>query len=168
VIDVVRQLLGLDADSLDVVQVALRAAIVYAVALAFVRLGAKRFLGKNTAFDVVVAIMFGSVMSRAITEAGEFLPILVGGGVLVALHFVVALVTFRSDRAGTLVKGSERRLVADGEMQWDQMAAAHITERDLRGALRLQAQLDDLQAVQLASRGVGDVSVVERERPARV
>jgi uncharacterized membrane protein YcaP (DUF421 family) len=169
VVDFIREGLGLDAESLAVGQVALRAAIVYAVALAFVRLGDKRFLGKSTAFDVVVAIMFGSVMSRAITEAGEFLPILVGGGVLVALHFVVALVSYRSDRIGTLVKGSERLLVADGEIQWDQMAAAHVTERDLRGAIRTQAQLDDVRKVQVAHlERSGDVSVIERKNPARI
>src|SRR3954466_14830398 len=122
----VNDALGLDADSLGVVQTALRALIVYFVALAFVRIGDKRVLGKNTAFDVVIGIMFGSVMSRAITNADEFVPILAAGGVLVALHFAVALLTFRSDRIGNLVKGSERALVRDGQIDWDQMAAAHI------------------------------------------
>src|SRR3954449_10606866 len=100
----VNDALGLDADSLGVVQTALRALIVYFVALAFIRVGDKRFLGKNTAFDVVIGIMFASVMSRAITSSGEFVPVLVAGGVLVALHFTVALITFRSDKVGTLVK----------------------------------------------------------------
>src|SRR3954451_18072834 len=106
----VNDALGLDADSLGVVQTALRALIVYFVALAFVRIGDKRFLGKSTAFDVVIGIMFGSVMSRAITTAEEFLPILAAGGVLVALHFPVALVRFRSHRLGTSGKGEERIL----------------------------------------------------------
>jgi uncharacterized membrane protein YcaP (DUF421 family) len=166
--DAIRAVLGLDAETLGIGQMALRAAIAYAIALAFVRIGDKRFLGKNTAFDVAVAIMFGSVMSRAITGP-EFLPVIVGGGVLVALHFVVALITFRSDRAGTLVKGSERRLVVDGEIQWDQMAAAHVTERDLIGALRTQGQLDDVSKVRVAHlERSGDVSVIERSRSPRV
>jgi uncharacterized membrane protein YcaP (DUF421 family) len=97
-LDLVNQALGLDAQTLGVVQMTLRAAIVYFVALAFVRIGDKRFLGKNTAFDVVIAIMFGSVMSRAITSGPDLVPILAAGGVLVALHFGVALLTFRSER----------------------------------------------------------------------
>src|SRR3954452_4742632 len=157
----VNDALGLDADSLGVVQTALRALIVYFVALAFVRIGDKRFLGKNTAFDVVIGIMFGSVMSRAITTADEFVPILAAGGVLVALHFLVALATFRSDRFGTLVKGDERVLVRDGEIQWDAMAKAHVTERDLRAALRSQGKLEDIARVDLATlERSGEISVI--------
>ncbi len=168
-IDLVREALGLDADTLSVAQVAVRAAIVYAVALAFVRLGDKRFLGKNTAFDVVVAIMFGSIMSRAVTEAGDFVPIMVGGGVLVFLHFVVAWMSFRSDRVGSLVKGNERLLVTNGEIHWDQMAAAHVTERDLAGALRSAARLDDVSRVEAAHlERSGAISVIERDGGPRV
>jgi uncharacterized membrane protein YcaP (DUF421 family) len=162
--DVINAALGLDAETLDVVQMALRTVITYFVALAFIRVGDKRFLGKNTAFDVVIGIMFGSVMSRAITSSGEFVPVLVAGGVLVALHFTVALITFRSDKVGTLVKGRERTLVRDGEIQWEEMATAHVTERDLRGALRAQGKTEDLGQVRLATlERSGDISVITRE-----
>jgi uncharacterized membrane protein YcaP (DUF421 family) len=117
VFDFVNEALGLNAESLGVLQMALRAFIVYFVALAFVRIGDKRFLGKSTAFDVVIGIMFGSVMSRAITAPAEFVPILGASGVLVGLHFVVALISFRADHIGTLVKGHERTLVHDGTIQ---------------------------------------------------
>ncbi len=161
----VNEALGLDADALGIAQMALRALVTYFVALAFVRIGDKRFLGKNTAFDVVIGIMFGSVMSRAITTAGEFVPVLVAGGVLVATHFAVDLVTFRSERLGTLVKGQERTLVRDGEIQWDAMATAHITRRDLEGALRKEGGIRDVGDVRLAIlERSGDVSVIPRER----
>lgn len=162
--DLVNDALGLDVESLGVVQMALRTLIVYFVTLAFVRIGDKRFLGKNTAFDVVVGIMFGSIMSRAITSAPEFVPVLVAGGVLVALHFLVALVTFRSDGIGTLAKGQERTLVRDGEIQWDAMATAHVTRRDLEGALRSEGKVEDVADVHLAVlERSGEISVIPRE-----
>ncbi len=165
-LDVIDAALGLNAESLGVVQMALRAAIVYFVALAFVRIGDKRFLGKNTAFDVVIGIMFGSVMSRAITSPPDFLPVIVAGGVLVALHFLVALLTFRSDRIGTLVKGQERTLVRDGEIEWTGMATAHITRRDLEGALRMQGNVEEPADVRLATlERSGDISVIPAEDP---
>jgi uncharacterized membrane protein YcaP (DUF421 family) len=164
--DLVSTALGLDAESLGIVQMALRTVVVYVVALAFVRIGDKRFLGKSTAFDVVVAIMFGSLMSRAITTAGEFLPVIIAGGVLVALHFALALLTFRSDRVGTLVKGRERTLVRDGAIQWKEMATSHLTERDLEGALRSEGKTEDVSEVRLATlERSGDISVIPRERP---
>ena len=63
----VRTLLGLGASELNAGQVALRAVLTFVVTVAVVRLGDKRLFGKGTAFDLVVSIMIGSVMSRAIT-----------------------------------------------------------------------------------------------------
>jgi uncharacterized membrane protein YcaP (DUF421 family) len=168
VIEVINEALGLEADRLTIMQMALRAVIVYVVALLFVRMGDKRFLGKNTAFDVAVGIMFGSVMSRAITNASDFLPIVVAGGVMLGLHWAIAVVAFRSDEVGVLVKGSERRLVEDGEIRWHEMAAAHIGERDLLGALR-QSGVEDVGRVSSAYlERSGDVSVIERSDAPRV
>ena len=44
---------------------ALRTVIVYAITLLIVRAGNKRFIGESTAFDVILGIMLGSIMSRA-------------------------------------------------------------------------------------------------------
>jgi uncharacterized membrane protein YcaP (DUF421 family) len=67
------QILGVGSDSLNWYQVALRALIVYIAALIMVRVGEKRFLGKNTAFDVIIGIILGSVVSRAINSTDTIL-----------------------------------------------------------------------------------------------
>jgi uncharacterized membrane protein YcaP (DUF421 family) len=48
-----------------------------------VRLGSKRFLGQTSAFDTIVGIMLGSIMSRAINSSAPFFPTLIAGVVLV-------------------------------------------------------------------------------------
>jgi hypothetical protein len=55
---------------------ALRAVVVYVVTVIIVRLGKKRFMGKGTAFDVILGIMLGSIVSRAITGNAPFFPAL--------------------------------------------------------------------------------------------
>ena len=55
---------GSDTGNIGVIETVLRTIIVYGFTLAIIRLGSKRFLSKATAFDVIVAIMLGSVMSR--------------------------------------------------------------------------------------------------------
>ena len=62
-----RLVLGLGAESreLTAAQMALRAAVIYVVTVAMVRLGKKRFMGRSTAFDVILGIMLGSTMSRS-------------------------------------------------------------------------------------------------------
>src|SRR3954453_1049103 len=57
--------IGLDNQEMTFWQMALRAVIVFMVPLAMVRLGKKRFMGEATAFDVILGIMLGSIVSQA-------------------------------------------------------------------------------------------------------
>lgn len=157
----VRWLLGLDIKDLAVWQMALRALIVYVAAILMIRISDKRFIGKNTAIDVVLGIVLGSVVSRAITGNAPFFPTLGAGFVLVGLHWLLAALSFRSKRFGTLVKGPTRTLISDGKVQQDNLQTAHISENDLREALRLHAHLTDPSKVKTALlERSGDISVI--------
>lgn len=138
-------------------QAVVRAVLVYAAALVLVRVGEKRALDKNTALDVVVAVMLGSVVSRGITSVGLLVGLL-GGAMLVFLHWLLSVVTFHSDRLGTLLKGSPRVLVKDGEIDWSAMKESHISRDDLLAALRAESQLE----------GVDDVRVARLERSGQI
>ncbi|HEU4594693.1 MAG TPA: YetF domain-containing protein, partial [Pyrinomonadaceae bacterium] len=130
--------LGRDAGDMGAIQMALRTVFVYAFTLAIVRLGSKRFLSKATAFDVIVGIMLGSVMSRAITGAASFFPTLMVGVTLIAAHWLMAALAFRFDWFGSLVKGNSILLIEDGKIQGDGMRQAGLSEHDLKQALRMQ------------------------------
>ncbi|RIK33716.1 MAG: DUF421 domain-containing protein [Chloroflexi bacterium] len=157
----IEQALGLDAEALNVGQMALRTLIIYFVALFMVRVGEKRFLGKSTAFDVIIGVMLGSLVSRAITNVDQFIPIIVSGFLMVALHWLLAAIAFRSDWIAALIKGDHRVLVRDGEIQWDAMRKSHIGENDLMSALRLEARVTDLAEVKEARlERSGEISVI--------
>ncbi len=143
-------LLGLDADQLNAWQMSLRAALVYVIGVAMVRLGDQRFIGKFSAFDVIMAIMIGSVLSRAITNPEAFFPKLAAAVVLVVMHYVFAALAFHTTWFGSLVKGNASKLVIDGEIQWDAMRRAYISEKDLKGALRENAGVNDVSKVKEA------------------
>lgn len=161
--------LGIGADSLSWYQMGLRALILYLAALVLVRVGEKRFLGKNTAFDVILGIILGSVISRAINGSADLLPTLAAGAVLVALHWLLAVFAFRSDHFGDLVKGRRRLLVADGEIQWDQMARSHVTRQDLFEQVRKGTNQENLDAVRKAYlERSGDMSFVTRSKEPQV
>ena len=55
----------MDQDVLTAWQMALRAVVVYVVGLALVRLGEKRFIGKFSAFDVIMGIMIAALAYRS-------------------------------------------------------------------------------------------------------
>ncbi len=156
--------LGIGAEQLSVGEMLLRALVVFPVAIVFVRVGAKRFLGELSAFDLVVAIMLGSILSRAITGNSPFLPTLVAAFALVVLHRWLAWVSVEHDHIGAWIKGRERLLVEDGEVRWEEMKGGGIGEADLMAALRRNAQLTDVQAVKAAYlERTGDISVIPRK-----
>jgi hypothetical protein len=64
--------LGAEAREIGVAQMALRAVVVYVATVFMVRLGKKRFMGQGTAFDLILGIMLGSTVSRAITGTAPF------------------------------------------------------------------------------------------------
>jgi uncharacterized membrane protein YcaP (DUF421 family) len=170
-VETVRELLGLGRDIADVdaLQMALRTVIIYASAIVIIRLGSKRFLSKATAFDVIVAIMLGSILSRGINGSAPFLPTIVAGAVLVGLHWLLAFLTSRLDWFGPLVKGNPVLLVEDGTIREEGMRRAGLSTRDLEEHLRLRANETDISNVRLAVlERNGEISVVPKERAPRV
>ena len=166
--DLIQRLLGLDAASLNPGQMALRAVLTFAVTVAVVRLGDKRLFGKGTAFDLVVAIMIGSVMSRAITSSSGLLGTWLAGLVLVGMHWLLALLASRG-WFGPLVKGNPVLLVEDGQLQHGGMRESHITRMDLEQALREDGREPDLSRVRRAYlERDGSISVIPREEGPRV
>lgn len=158
----------LDIDNEDgpgIVAMALRTVIVYAVTLVLVRLGSRRLLAKPSAFDVIVAIMVGSIMSRAINGSAPFAPTLIAGAVLLLMHWVFAALAVRMHWFSAALKGSRIALVRDGKVLTDGMQRASITDEDLAEALRLQMHDEDPSNVQVAyMERSGDISVVPRKR----
>lgn len=155
--------LGIGDENLNVLQMSLRVLIVYPLALALVRIGDKRFLGELAAFDFLLVIIIGSIVSRAISGSAPFLPSMVAALLLVLGHRGVARVGYRSERIGRLVKGSPRQLIREGEVQWDQMREAAIGKEDLLEAVRHAAGLSAIDEVDEAFlERNGRISVIPR------
>lgn len=159
-------LIGLELESKDLNagHMSLRAALVFAVAIIMLRIGDKRFMGKSTALDVMLGIVFGSTVSRAITGNAPFFPTLAACIVLVFVHWLLASITFRSEGFAALVKGRDRLLVQDSEMRREAMRKSHITENDLEEALRNSGKPPDLSQVRTAHlKRNGDISIISKD-----
>jgi uncharacterized membrane protein YcaP (DUF421 family) len=162
--------LGYNRDVADVnaLQMALRTAAIYAGTLFLIRIGSKRFLGQASAFDIVVAIMLGSVMSRAINGSAPLVATLASGAAFVALHWLLTTAS-RTSRFGALVKGNPVLLIEDGDVKQPEMRRTGLSERDLEQALRVNGQTTDVADVKLAYlERNGDVSVIRRPSELRI
>ena len=153
--------LELEGKDLDARHMVVRGVFVFIIAIVLIRLGDKRFMGRNTALDVMLGFVFGSVMSRAITGNSPFFPTLAAGTILVVLHWLLSYIAFFSDRFGTAVKGDRRLLVKDGEIQWKAMRKSHISQDDLEQAIRSSGESADVSGIATAYlERNGDISIV--------
>ncbi len=154
--------LGIDVPptDLDIVQMTLRGLLVFLAALILIRLGHKRTLARKTPFDMVLLIIVGSVMSRAINGSAAFLPTLLAAAALVFLHRLFALTAYATDFFGFYVKGRPHVLVENGKYREDVMLRQHVSKNDIEEDMRLQG-VDDLKKVRLARiERSGDISFV--------
>src|SRR5919199_3129481 len=160
--------LGIDNKEINAAQMGLRAVLVYVVTVLMVRLAKKRFMGRATAFDVILGIMLGSIVSRAITGNAPFLPALVAAAVLLAMHWLFSALAFRSHLFGKAIKGEPRVLVRDGAPDREAMRRAHVSEHDLWEDLRGAgvSSLERVAEARLERRG--RLSVIEARAEPKV
>jgi uncharacterized membrane protein YcaP (DUF421 family) len=161
---------NIDTD-LNAAQMSMRAIVTFVVTVAVVRVGNKRLFGKGTAYDTVVAIMIGSVMSRAITGSGSgtMLATWAAGLTLILLHWLLSWLAFHISSFGSIVKGHEVQLVQDGQILEDGMRETGTTMRDLDRAMREDGNVPDVSQVQLAyMERDGSISVVPKSSEPRV
>jgi uncharacterized membrane protein YcaP (DUF421 family) len=143
-------------------QLSLRAVILFAFGILCLRIAGRRTFSQATPLDIIVAIIVGSNLSRAMTGKAPFLAALAATLVLVALHRLVAMATLRWNPLASLVKGKPVVLLRDGEVDERACARHGISADDLREGLRLE-QVEEPSAVRLATlEGGGRISVVPK------
>ncbi len=155
-------ILGIGVEKLNWWQMGLRAVIVFFVGLLYIRVANKRIFGRHSAFDIVLGVMFGSIMSRAITGNSPFFPTLVAGLVLILLHRLLAAAAYRTGSGvSNFLKGHTVTLVRNGELQREVMQAHNITENDIHEAIRSSGKPEELEKVKSAClERSGSISVV--------
>ena len=169
--ETLRWAFGVDTDphSYTVLQVCLRAFLVYLVGLLIIRLGRNRLLGRQSAFDIILGFVLGSVLSRAINGTSRISIALVSSLILVVTHRLFALLSFHSPWFGAVFKGEAHPVIEDGKIDWKQMRKEHVSEHDLEEALRLRAKTaDETRVAEARLERNGEISIVERPKEARV
>jgi len=164
--ELLQTLLGIstEAKELTFLQVSVRGVIVFIATLVMVRLSSKRSLAEKTAFDAVLVVIIGSMLSRAINGSAAFLPTLGSGFVLVLLHRLFGFTAFYSHAFGIVLKGKPAVLVQNGRLQHKNMLWNHISEHDLQEDMRLEAKTEDLSKIRTARvERSGDISFIKTE-----
>lgn len=155
-------ILFIEGSKLDTIEMAIRTAMIFIFTLILVRIAKKRFLGRNTAFDVVLGVIAGSVMSRAINGSGKLFPTLGALAVLIALHWIVSFFVSRSTQFANLVEGLPAKLLSNGKIDHQQLKKHHFRDADVYESARLKGNINDLKKIKEAHlEANGDISIIK-------
>jgi uncharacterized membrane protein YcaP (DUF421 family) len=128
----------------------LRAAIVYVVVLAMVRLSGKRTLGQFTPFDMLLLVLLGNAVQNALLGSDQS----VGGGLLlagtlIALNWLAGWIGARSPRAERFLEGEPVILARDGQVHREVLRRELVSHADFEKAMR-EANCADLAKIRIA------------------
>ena len=155
-------LLGFDNNGVEDHQMAVRAAVVFFIALAYVRTGGLRMLGRQSAFDSLTALMLGAILGKAVISPDSFLGTLLAALVIMVLHRLTAWITFKSSWMGSILKGKPILLFKNNKPVIKNLSRVHITENDLHEAVRKNLNVDDMSHVkEIYMERSGELSVIK-------
>ena len=147
--EALHDILGRDGEALTWLQTSARAVLVFLFGVFLVRIASKRAFGKWDALDIIVSIVIGSNLSRALTGNSPFVPTLAGSLVLILLHAALAHAAVLMRPLGPLLKGTASRLITDGKVDDAALRRHGIGPHDLEEALR-SSGVDDVTKVRAA------------------
>jgi uncharacterized membrane protein YcaP (DUF421 family) len=132
-----------------------RAAVIFAYGLVLVRLSGRRVFGRWAALDIVVAIVVGSNLSRALTGTAPLGGTLAASALLVALHWALAQGVARSKRLSQIFEGSMVELARAGKVERSQLLHHAVSASDIEEALRQRGveRISDTRLIALEPSG---------------
>ena len=147
-------------DQLGAVQEMARAVLIFFYGLILLRLGGQRMFGRWSALDIVITIMIGSALARAVTGSAPLWGTMAAAAVMAALHIVLSHCVTRNRRLARLVEGSPVVLIDHGRIDHDALKRHMISAGDLREALR-QEGID-------GEKNAGNVKVMTLEPSGKI
>lgn len=143
-------------------QMALRAFVLFFVALVLIRISGMRSFGSKSALDNIIVIMLGAILSRAVVGATALVPTICAGISLCVTHRLLAMLAARFHVISFLLKGKDRLLYKEGKLYKDNLMKADISEGDLDEGIRLAGNASSLDKVkEVRMERSGQISVVK-------
>lgn len=144
--------------------VAVKAVLLFVVAVIGLRLGERRTIAQLSAFDFAVAVAVGAIIGRGATAPGTSFAASAIALVTFLVAHRVAAVLRRHSRVVRLIDHAPCVLVARGELQERELARAGLTDTDVYALLRENGVGDLGQVGYLVYETRGTVTLIGADR----
>lgn len=145
----------------QLVETAIRSAVVYVTIYVALRLAGKRHAAQLTIADLVLMLLVSNAVQNAMvgddtTLAGG----IVAGLTLIGINLVLTRIVLRSHRLGALLTGEPTLLVYNGEIVEAHLAREGMRREDLEAAIREHGLEGEAQVKTAVLEIDGSISVV--------
>jgi uncharacterized membrane protein YcaP (DUF421 family) len=123
---------------MDVYRIAIRAAFVFIVLLALLRLSGKRSVAQGSMLDFVVALVLGDLIDDAIWAEVAMSEFIIAASCLITVHLTLGSAAAVSTRIRHGVEGEPTTLMAEGEPIGKSLKDERISTTELSEFLRHQ------------------------------
>ena len=136
------------------------------------RLSGPRMFGHWSALDIVISIMVGSALARAMTGGAPLIGTMVAAAVMALLHVGLAHWAARDQRVAQFIEGGATTLIEHGFIDHAARMQCKISESDLQEALREhgidgEANVGNVKSMTLEPSGSLSVVKVDPCKPNR-
>jgi len=144
-------------------EMAARAAVMFAITVLIVRFTGMRSYRKNNPFDLVIVLLIGGILSRGVVGASPFFSTVAGALALVVLQKIVFKLSFYSSFFETSAKGERRLIYLNNHFIMDAMRKADVTELEIYEDLRVQFQTETLdEFAKVYVEKTGEISFIKK------
>lgn len=147
--DTIQFLFG-EGDKLNMLQMSMRAFVMFCIMLFLVRFTGRRAFAKKSSFDNIIVIMLGAVLARGVVGASPFWSTVAASVVMVVMHWIIAWLSVKNRIIERLIKGTYTCLYDKGKIVDNNLAKTGISENDLHESLRLETKKDALEDIESA------------------
>jgi len=135
--------------------------VVFIYGLVIVRVAGRRVFGKWAALDIIVSVIVGSNLSRALTGQASLGGTLAATTALMVLHWILAQAAARSAWLASIVEGTSIELGGGGLVDQAAMRRNSVSHRDLDEALRQSSVEDVSKTHRVVLEPSGKITVVK-------
>ena len=148
---------------LNTLQVCARGFVIFFIALLLIRLSGRRSFGLHTPLDNIISILLGAVLSRAVTGASAFVPVMSVCFLIVLLHRFFTWVLVRNKKIRELCEGKKILLFENGVFIQHNLTNALVSKEDILQAMRISLLSEDLVKVEkIYMERNGKISIVKK------
>jgi uncharacterized membrane protein YcaP (DUF421 family) len=144
--DVITNLFG-EGNDLNALQMSCRAIVIFLISLVLIRIAGRRSFSLHAAFDNIIVILLGAILSRTVVGVSPFIPTIVACFVISVLHRLFGIMSVYYPSFENVIKGKKILLYQDGVLFKEHFRRSLTTENDILEEVRLTANVDSLDKI---------------------